>query len=84
MTNDIKDNRQTIASSPVEALSYEQAFQELEEIVAALESNEKTLVESIQRYQRGQELARHCAALLENAELQIQQVSGDQLIPFKP
>ena len=65
--------------TPVEELTYEQAYAELEGIVAALESEERTLDEAIAQYERGQVLAKHCAALLDKAELKVQQLSGDEM-----
>jgi len=67
------------SSTPVDELTYEQAYAELEEIVAALESEERTLDEAISQYERGQALAKHCADLLDKAELKVQQLSGDEL-----
>ena len=57
-------------------LTYEQAFKELEEIVASLETNQQSLEESMKLYERGQILSRHCAGLLEKAELKIQQLTN--------
>ena len=51
--------------TPVDDLTYEQAFAELEKIVGALETGEHTLDEAITQYERGQSLAKHCASLLE-------------------
>jgi len=67
---------------PVEELSYEQAFDELETIVTDLESQEHTLADALQQFERGQALAARCAALLDQAELKVQQVSGQELVPF--
>jgi len=67
------------SSTPVEELTYEQAYAKLEEIVAALESEERTLDEAISQYEQGQALAKHCANLLDKAELKVQQLSGDEL-----
>jgi exodeoxyribonuclease VII small subunit len=66
----------------LEALSYEQAYLELEEIVSALESDKNTLDEALALFERGQRLARHCAGLLDKAELKIMQLSGDELIDY--
>ena len=66
----------------VEGLTYEAAFKELEEIVAALESEGKPLDESLGLYERGQTLAAHCAALLEKAELKVRQLGADGLADF--
>ncbi len=69
---------------PVEELSYEQAFAELEDIVSALESDEHALEQALSLFERGQSLARHCAALLDQADLKVQQLSGEELIDFEP
>lgn len=58
----------------IESLSYEQAFAELEEIVYGLETNSKTLEESIAMFERGQALAQHCVNLLDKAELRVRQL----------
>jgi exodeoxyribonuclease VII small subunit len=60
----------------LESITYEQAFKELEEIVASLETNQQSLEESMRLYERGQQLSKYCADLLEKAELKIQQLSG--------
>ena len=67
----------------VEELTYEEALAELEEIVSALEGERNQLDESIQLFERGQQLAAHCGALLEAAELKVKQVAGDEVIPFE-
>jgi exodeoxyribonuclease VII small subunit len=65
-------------------MSYEQALGELERIVAALESEERPLEDALALYERGQILARYCAGLLDNAELKVQQLSGENLEDFQP
>lgn len=67
----------------VEELTYEEAFQELEEIVSALEGEQNRLEESIKLFERGQALAARCSMLLEAAELKVRQVAGDEIIPFE-
>lgn len=69
--------------APIDQLTYEQAYQELEEIVAALEADERSLDSALALFERGQLLARYCSALLDQAELKVQQVSGDQLVDFQ-
>lgn len=64
-------------------LPYEQAYQRLEACVAALEAGEYPLETTLQLYQRGQELANHCAALLDQAELRVRQIAGDELVEFE-
>ena len=68
---------------PIEALTYEQAFAELETIVAALESGEHPLEESMSLFERGQALTKRCAELLDKAELRVQALVGESLADFK-
>lgn len=68
--------------SPLEELSYEQALAELENIVAALETNDHALDKTLALFERGQDLARYCAGLLDQAELKVKQLSGTELVDF--
>ena len=67
---------------PVEDMTYEQAFSELESIVNDLETDERPLEQALALFERGQALARHCAQMLEEAELKVQELSGEDLIDF--
>ncbi len=67
---------------PVEQLSYELAFAELEAIVADLENDGDSLENALALYERGQALAHRCAALLDQAELKVRQLSGGALSDF--
>lgn len=69
--------------TPVDELTYEQAFSELEQLVDALESGEHTLELALLLFERGQDLIRHCADMLEKADLKIQQIVGEELIDFE-
>jgi len=69
--------------TPVEELTYEQAYAELEAIVAVLEADERTLDQTLAQFERGQVLAKHCMALLERADLRVQQISGEDLVAFE-
>jgi exodeoxyribonuclease VII small subunit len=66
----------------VDELTYEEAFSELETLVAALEGETQPLEESLALYERGQALAKRCAELLERAELRVKQVTGDTETDF--
>jgi exodeoxyribonuclease VII small subunit len=70
--------------TPVEDLNYEQAFSELEAILADLESEEHSLDDALALFERGQALAKHCTTLLDKAELKVQQISGEELTPYDP
>ena len=61
----------------LEALSYEQAFNELQVVIDQLETGDKPLEETLDLYELGQTLYRHCTTLLEQAELKVQQLNAD-------
>ena len=58
----------------IAGLSYEEAYDQLEALVARMESGELPLEASVALYERGQKLSAHCQALLERAELKIKLV----------
>ena len=64
---------------PVAELSYEQAFTELESIVALLESEQQTLEETMRLFESGQLLAQFCGALLDNAELKVRDLTDNRV-----
>ena len=70
--------------TPLDQLTYEQAFSELESIVAALENDQRSLEEALSLFERGQALASYCAGLLEQADLKVQQLLGGELSEFTP
>ncbi|MCY4019374.1 MAG: exodeoxyribonuclease VII small subunit [Chloroflexi bacterium] len=61
----------------IEELSYEEAYGQLEGVVAQLESGKLSLEQSVALYELGQRLSAHCQDLLEKAELKIRQVEAD-------
>ncbi len=63
--------------SDISALSFEAAYDELEGIIARLESGDLSLDESVTLFERGRQLSSHCQALLDQAELRVSQLSGD-------
>jgi exodeoxyribonuclease VII small subunit len=71
------------APKPVEELSYEAAFAELESIVAVLEEGGKPLEESMKLFERAQALTKRCSELLEAADLKVRQLSGEELTGFE-
>jgi exodeoxyribonuclease VII small subunit len=70
--------------SEIENLTFEQAFGELEETVQKLEAGGLTLEESLALFERGQALAARCNVRLDEAELQVQQLSPEGILPFEP
>lgn len=67
------------APKPVEALTYEAAFAELQEVVAALEGEPRSLEEAMSLFERGQALVKRCTEILDQAELKVKRVSGGEL-----
>ncbi|MDQ3078979.1 MAG: exodeoxyribonuclease VII small subunit [Pseudomonadota bacterium] len=61
----------------IEALSFEAALAQLETIVRSLEAGTAPLDESIELYQRGDRLKRHCESRLKAAQARIDQISLD-------
>ena len=59
---------------PMEDLSYEEALQELEELVKTLESGENDLKKTLLYFERGQDLASFCISLLDEAELKVEEI----------
>lgn len=62
----------------VSALSFEQAVSELEGIVASLERGDVALDKSIEIYERGEALKKHCETLLNAAEARIEKIRIDR------
>ncbi|HEX3422022.1 MAG TPA: exodeoxyribonuclease VII small subunit [Sphingomicrobium sp.] len=65
----------TAETSNVDQLSFEDALKRLEEIVRALEKGEAPLDQSIELYQEGDRLRRHCEARLKDAQARIEQIA---------
>lgn len=61
--------------SNVEQLNFEEALRRLEEIVRTLEKGEAPLDQSIELYQEGDRLRRHCEARLKDAQARIEQIA---------
>jgi exodeoxyribonuclease VII small subunit len=62
-----------------EARSFEELQRELDEIVTRLERGDVPVDEAIGLFRRGEELYKECAARLQGAELQV-----EQLLPREP
>ncbi len=55
--------------------SFEKLFAELEAVVAKLEAGDLSLDESLALFQRGTELAKKCAEMLDRAELRVKELA---------
>jgi exodeoxyribonuclease VII small subunit len=63
------------AQAAVGGLPFEKALQELEQIVTQLERGEVALERSIELYERGDALRKHCEELLRKAELKVEVIT---------
>lgn len=61
-----------------EELSFEDAIKNLTEIVNQIETGQVPLAESLEKYERGTSIIRHCRRILLDAEKRIQEISEDQ------
>jgi exodeoxyribonuclease VII small subunit len=57
-------------------LTFEQAFQQLGEVVQKLEAGDLSLEESLALFERGMLLARLCEGKLDKAEQKVSQIAG--------
>ena len=65
-----------------EALAFEAAFAQLEEIVGKLEVGDLPLDDALALFEQGQKLAAYCGAQLDKAELKVQKLSAGTVEPF--
>ena len=60
-----------------DALSFEDAYAELEDIITQLDAGDLALQASVTLFERGRALAQHCQTLLDTAELRVNQLLDD-------
>ncbi|HEY9268783.1 MAG TPA: exodeoxyribonuclease VII small subunit [Methylotenera sp.] len=78
-----KSATQTSSANLESAQSYEQAFSELEQIVAQMESGQMSLEDSLSAYKRGNTLLEFCQKSLADVEQQVKILNErQQLTPF--
>ncbi len=63
-----------VSSPDISALSFEQALEQLEQIVGELESGQAPLERSLEIYERGAALKAHCEARLAQARLRVEKI----------
>lgn len=59
-------------------LSYEEAYEKLEDAVNALQDGRMSLEQALHHYEEGMKLAHYCNEILQKAELRVQQLSSDE------
>jgi exodeoxyribonuclease VII small subunit len=65
-------------SPDITKLSFEEALEQLENIVSKLEDGSINLEESIEEYTRGVHLKNHCETKLKEATLKVEQITIDK------
>ena len=70
-----------ITEENIQTMDFETAFTALQENVALLESEELPLERTLALFEHGQELAKRCTTLLEEAELKVRQLSDEAFSP---
>jgi exodeoxyribonuclease VII small subunit len=58
-------------------LSFEQAIKELTGIVGKIEQGEIALADSLQQYEKGMALIKHCRKILQEAEKRIEKIAEE-------
>lgn len=66
--------RMAEGSTDISGLSFEDALRALEDVVRKLESGEVPLDQSIDLYERGEALRKHCQARLDAAQARIDKI----------
>ena len=56
-------------------LSFEEAIKELTDIVGKIEQGQIPLQDSLQQYEKGMDLIKHCRAILQKAEKRIEKIT---------
>jgi exodeoxyribonuclease VII small subunit len=59
-------------------LSFEEAIKELTAIVAKIEQGEIPLQDSLEQYEKGMALIKHCRGILQKAEKRIEKISKEE------
>ncbi len=69
------ENATPTIPADVQKMSFEEALEELRQIVGALERGDGKLDDAIASYQRGAELKAHCESKLRDAQEKVEKIS---------
>lgn len=75
-----EEKGQDIVQQPEEQvidLSLEETFEQIEEVIAHLETEEITLEQSFQEYNKGMKLLQHCNETIDRVEKKVLQINED-------
>ncbi|MCA9893716.1 MAG: exodeoxyribonuclease VII small subunit [Anaerolineae bacterium] len=64
-------------NAPLENMTFEEAYSQLESVITALEGGEVPLDEAVNLYEQGRKLSARCQSLLDDAELRISRLNDD-------
>jgi len=62
----------------IEKMNFEQAIQQLKGIVDRIEQGEIPLQDSLEQYEKGMALIKHCRGILQKAEKRIEKISREE------
>jgi exodeoxyribonuclease VII small subunit len=72
---DMADKKQ---KNDINKLSFEEAIKELTSIVSKIEQGQIPLQDSLEQYERGMALIKHCRTILQQAEKRIEKISKEE------
>jgi exodeoxyribonuclease VII small subunit len=75
---EIKDGLTKIIAGDLGKLTFEQAIKELTAIVGKIEQGEIPLNDSLQQYEKGMTLIKHCRKILQDAEKRIEKIASEK------
>jgi exodeoxyribonuclease VII small subunit len=75
LQRELQTKRKTFMAKEEKARTFEESVAQLEQIVAAIESGEIGLEESLAKYEQGMELVKKCRGILDRAEKRIEQLT---------
>ncbi|MBN2018692.1 MAG: exodeoxyribonuclease VII small subunit [Sedimentisphaerales bacterium] len=73
----IKSGSTELTTGDVSKLTFEQAIKELTAIVGKIEQGEIALQDSLQQYEKGMALIKHCRKILQEAEKRIEKIAEE-------
>ncbi len=62
----------------ISKLTFEQAIKQLTDIVSKIEQGKIPLQDSLEQYEKGMALIKHCKGILEKAEKRIEKISKEE------
>ena len=72
------------AKDDIGKLSFEESIKRLKTIVDKIEQGEIPLQDSLEQYEQGMALIKHCRTILQTAEKRIEKISKEQPAPQEP